>query len=617
MQHHFSEALASAASASISGLFTGGCSTSRQLRFTTTKKRKAKVAQFKTLVGLCIQLDAFSFFLPTDVVSDEDQCSTCRDIIRALFSKAGLEIWCYDFKSILRSMEEAVGPLDDLSWRGVLDCKLATWIMDSDRSDYSIDSIATSFLPNTLTPDDVYAGEEAMEQAAFEWAFRDLRLCISLGTVLAEKMLQEERDCFWELELPVSVILARMERIGIAAQPDSLSQCEAGISRRLTFLEREMRFLAGDESLNVRSTKQMGAVLYKRVPPSPGTVMVTAGGRLSTSEAALQKLARLDILPVLLLEYRSLDRVKSHYVEAIVSKTSANGRIHCDWNQTAVATGRLSSSSPNLQNLPRNPLEFSYGDDGHPQVVDIRQAFSAPAGRLLVAADYCQLEMRLLAHLSADDDLIRIFQRDSDIFVTMASMWLSKEAEDVLAPERTAAKQLCYGIVYGKGYAAVADDLSISIADAKEKHHQFLAAFPGIASFSKSVVQQCLRDGFIRTILGRRRNLPLIRSRDSAKAAYARRQAVNSIVQGSAGDLVKTAMLRVDAALRGSSLDCNIVLQVHDELVVECSVSDAVDVSEVLVESMSAAMSLSVPLPVAVKVGHSLGSLVDLTPPAR
>jgi DNA polymerase-1 len=425
-----------------------------------------------------------------------------------------------------------------------------------------------------------------------EVACRSARAARQIRTeVLGRLATHEVLRLFTDLETPLASVLVSMELAGITLDVEALAVQSAEIESTLAALLRSVHELAGTE-FNVNSPVQLREVLFERLGLSTRGVRRTKTG-LSTDVDVLTKLAAEHPLPAEILEYRTLAKLKSTYLDALPALVDpTSGRVHTSFNQTVAATGRLSSSDPNLQNIPIRT------DEGR----RIRSAFVAGSGRRLVAADYSQIELRLLAHFCGDRALVEAFTSGEDVH--------ARTAADVfpalsLAEGRRLAKVINYGILYGMGPARAARELGVSVREASAYIKGYFDRFAGVRAYLDGTVAQARERGFVATILGRRRYLPELGSRDAGVRQFAERAAVNTPIQGSAADLIKLAMLEVDRRLREEGLEARVLLQVHDELVVEAMSDDSAAVAAVLRAAMEGVWRLAVPLSVEVRTGRT------------
>jgi DNA polymerase-1 len=347
---------------------------------------------------------------------------------------------------------------------------------------------------------------------------------------------------------------------------------------------------------NMNSPKQLQEILFVERKLSTGKKTKTG---FSTDVSVLEELAREDKVPELMLRHRTLQKLKSTYVDALLELAAEDPRIRTHYVQTGAATGRLSSRDPNLQNIPVREQEGRR----------IRKAFVAAPGKTLISADYSQIELVVFAHLSGDPELRKAFIDGSDVHRRTAALILGKSEDEVTAPERRAAKTINFGVIYGMGAFRLAQELGIPRAEAQKFIEAYFARYSGVATFIRETVDAARRDGYVSTLLNRRRPIRAIDSRNANERQAAERVAVNTPIQGSAADIVKLAMLKVDALLRQKFPAARLLLQVHDELIVEAPVQDAAAVAQAMSEAMSQAFELSVPLRVGVETAVSWGDM--------
>jgi DNA polymerase-1 len=436
------------------------------------------------------------------------------------------------------------------------------------------------------------SGVDAQELAAFFGAEAALvhALAASLGARLEAS---GQLALYRELEVPLTVVLARMELAGVRIDEPLL----AGLSRRLADelarCEARIHALAGGP-FNIGSPKQLQHVLFEKLALPPTKKTKTG---FSTDESVLEELALAYELPAEILAHRRLSKLKSTYVDALPGLVNPEtGRIHGRFNQTVAATGRLSSSNPNLQNIPVRT----------PEGQEIRRAFIPAEGRLLLSADYSQIELRILAHVSGDEGLVRAFHEGVDIHVRTASQVFGVAPEQVSAEQRSRTKAINFGIVYGQGAFGLARQLGISQADARAYIRQYFEQYPGVKAFLDESKRAARERGYAQTLAGRRRYLPDLRSRNRVLREAAERMATNSVIQGTAADIIKRAMVRIDAALRHDGAPrARMILQVHDELVFEVEPRDADALRQQVAASMQEVAELSVPVEVHVGIGKT------------
>jgi len=418
-------------------------------------------------------------------------------------------------------------------------------------------------------------------------------LCLRLRPLLESELADRgQLGLLRDIEHPFIPVLASMERAGARIDVAELQRQAVGLTSRLAALESRAYELAG-HPFNVSSPPQVGKVLFEELAIDP-KARKTKGGAWSTTEEVLEKYASVHPLVDVILDIRGLRKLLSTYVEALPKLINPQtGKIHTTYNQTVTATGRISSASPNLQNIPiRTP-------DGR----EIRRAFIPDPGDLLLSADYSQIELRLMACLSGDRGMIEAFREGADIHRATAAKIFHESPDDVTDGQRRAAKTANFGIIYGISAFGLAERLGIPRAEAKALIEGYMATYPGVERYMKNVVEQARTDGFVTTIMGRKRYLPDIHSRNSVVRGYAERNAVNAPLQGSAADIIKIAMIAVDREIRRRGLRSRMILQVHDELVFNVKPDELDELKCLVVEQMERAYRAAVPLEVSVGTG--------------
>lgn len=414
---------------------------------------------------------------------------------------------------------------------------------------------------------------------------------------LADSMVPElaEKELDWlyrEVELPLERVLFDMEQIGFALDTDVLREMSTTFKVRIDAIAEEIYRLAG-ERFNILSTKQLGAVLFDKLLLPPWKK--TKSG-YSTDAETLETLADKHEIVPLIIEYRTLSKLCSTFLDGLLAVVRPeSGRVHTSFNQNVTATGRISSTEPNLQNIP---VRTELGRE-------IRKAFVASEGHLLVDADYSQIELRLLAHMSGDEGMIRAFREGDDIHRRTASEVFGVPFEEVTSAQRSAAKAVNFGIVYGISDYGLARNLGITRKEAAHYIELYLARYPGIQRYMLESVAAGKRDGYVRTLMGRRRELPELQSSNYNTRSFGERVAMNMPIQGTAADVIKLAMVRVHEALQREGLQAKLILQIHDELIIDAPFEEVAHVEKLLAECMENVIALAVPLSAEVKTGRS------------
>ena len=395
-----------------------------------------------------------------------------------------------------------------------------------------------------------------------------------------------------EIEMPLVPVLARIERQGALVDADLLKVQSQELGDKMAELERQAIELAGEE-FNLGSPRQLGAILYDKF--GLPVLKKTAKGQPSTAEEVLDELAEEGYpLPRVLMQYRSLSKLKSTYTDRLPEQINPRtGRIHTSYGQAIAATGRLSSSDPNLQNIPVRTAEGRR----------IRQAFIAPHGYKLLAADYSQIELRIMAHLSRDDGLMNAFRNGLDVHTATAAEVFNVALDAVTSDQRRSAKAINFGLIYGMGAKKLGKDIGVETKQAKTYIDAYFARYPGVREYMERTRKQAAEQGYVETLFGRRLYLPAINSSRPQERAGAERTAINAPMQGTAADIIKRAMVAVDNWLQSSGLDARVILQVHDELVLEVREDLVEQVRDEIRPFMSGAAQLDVPLLVDVGIG--------------
>jgi DNA polymerase-1 len=489
----------------------------------------------------------------------------------------------------------------DITLRGIQhDTLLESYVLDS-TARHDMDSLAERHLKlRTIHFEDV-AGKGAKQltfnQVALEqagpYAAEDADVTLRLHRCLWPRLERESelKRLYEELEIPLIPVLGRMERIGVRVDAAALRRHSGELAKRLWELEQQAHDLAG-ERFNLGSPKQLQAILFERMGLPAGKK--TATGQSSTAEDVLQELALNYPLPKVILEHRTLSKLKSTYTDRLPEQIHPRtGRVHTSYHQAVASTGRLSSSDPNLQNIPIRT----------PEGRRIRQAFVPEPGWVMLAADYSQIELRIMAHLSGDEGLLRAFATGADVHRATAAEVFGVALENVSADQRRSAKAINFGLIYGMSPFGLAQQLGIERGAAKAYVDRYFARYPGVKAYMEDTRRRAAERGYVETVFGRRLYLPDIRARNAQLRQAAERAAINAPMQGTAADIIKRAMLAVDGWLQASAFPARMLMQVHDELVFEVAGDAVTEAGERIRAAMVAAAELRVPLEVDVGVG--------------
>ncbi len=484
------------------------------------------------------------------------------------------------------------------------DTMLESYVLDSTATRHDMDSLALKYLGHGTTSFQDIAGK-GVKQLTFDqisleqagpYAAEDADVTLRLHHVLHDKLaaIPSLNSVLTDIEMPMVPVLARIERQGALVDANLLGIQSVELGDKLVALEREAFAIAGEE-FNLGSPKQLGVILYEKL--GLPIISKTAKGQPSTAEAVLAELAEQDFpLPKVLMQYRSMSKLKSTYTDRLPEQINPRtGRIHTSYHQAVTATGRLSSSDPNLQNIPIRTAEGRR----------IRQAFVAPKGYKLLAADYSQIELRIMAHLAKDEGLLHAFRNDLDVHSATAAEVFGVELNDVTTDQRRSAKAINFGLIYGMSAFGLAKQIGVDRKQSQAYIDRYFARYPGVLDYMERTRTQAAEQGYVETIFGRRLYLPDINAKNPALRKGAERTAINAPMQGTAADIIKKAMVAVDNWLTASGLDARVILQVHDELVLEVREDLVDEVREQVRSHMSEAVKLDVPLVVEVGVGNN------------
>jgi DNA polymerase-1 len=483
------------------------------------------------------------------------------------------------------------------------DTMLESYVFNATNTRHDMDSLAMFYLDKETIHFEDIAGKGAKQltfnqipiEQAGPYAAEDADITLQLHQVLLPKLNEvvELTKVFEDIELPLLSILSDIERNGALVDKKQLGEQSLELGKRLQELEQQAFDIAGEE-FNLGSTKQLGTILFEKLELP--VIKKTPKGAPSTAEEVLQELALDYPLPKVLIEYRGLSKLKSTYTDKLPQMINAtSGRIHTSYHQAVTATGRLSSSDPNLQNIPIRTAEGRR----------IRQAFVAPKGYKLVAADYSQIELRIMAHLSNDPGLLEAFNNDQDVHRATAAEVFDTELDKVTDDQRRSAKAINFGLIYGMSAFGLAKQLGLGRNDAQQYIDRYFERYPGVKTYMDNTREQAGEQGYVETLFGRRLYLPEINSRNGMRRQAAERAAINAPMQGTAADIIKKAMILTDKGIKAKKFDAKIIMQVHDELVLEVKDGDLDALVPWLCETMSSAASLSVPLLVETGTGDN------------
>ena len=489
----------------------------------------------------------------------------------------------HELSPIDSSEPELMDPLAADSTR-IFDTVVAAYLLDSDRSEFDEAYLADTYLQMALP---AARGAEGAGEDAPAPAARTAALTLALVAPLRECMARENAaNVFDGIEMPLVPVLAKMERAGMLVDPDRLRNLSEGLATQITEVERSIRDLAGDETFNIGSPMQLSHVLFDVMGLPTKGLKKTKRGYYSTNAKVLSDLARDHEIVRLILDWREKSKIKSTYLDTLGPLRRGDGRVHTTYNQTITATGRLSSSDPNLQNIPtRSELGRT-----------VKTAFSAGEGSVFLAVDYSQIELRLLAHLSGDEHLVRAFNEGEDFHAETAARVFGVPVSEVTPDLRSRAKAVNFGIVYGQQAYGLSQSLHISMAEARDMIDRYYEAYPGVRMFLDNVVARAKQMGYAETMYGRRRHIPELKAKNPQLRGFGERTAMNHPMQGTAADIIKIAMARVSRRLEEEGFAAHMILQVHDELDFECPVDEVERLTAMVQDVMEHVVDLRVPL---------------------
>lgn len=514
-----------------------------------------------------------------------------RGVIAGVLARLFMEgrVASPDMKALLHELSpidssepELMDPLAVDSTR-IFDTVVAAYLLDSDRSEFDEAYLADTYLQMALP---AARGAEGAGEHAPVPAARTAALTLTLVAPLRDRMARENAaNVFDGIEMPLVPVLAKMERAGMLVDPDRLRNLSEGLATQIAEVERSIRDLAGDETFNIGSPMQLSHVLFDVMGLPTKGLKKTKRGYYSTNAKVLSDLARDHEIVRLILDWREKSKIKSTYLDTLGPLRRGDGRVHTTYNQTITATGRLSSSDPNLQNIPtRSELGRT-----------VKTAFSAGEGSVFLAVDYSQIELRLLAHLSGDEHLVRAFNEGEDFHAETAARVFGVPVSEVTPDLRSRAKAVNFGIVYGQQAYGLSQSLHISMAEARDMIDRYYEAYPGVRTFLDNVVARAKQTGYAETMYGRRRHIPELKAKNPQLRGFGERTAMNHPMQGTAADIIKIAMARVSRRLE-EGFAAHMILQVHDELDFECPVDEVERLTAMVRDVMEHVVDLRVPL---------------------
>ena len=521
-----------------------------------------------------------------------DRLEGYNELLRALFS-GEIQKVSHNVKDLMHLLLD-----EGLSTDGFcFDTALAAYLLSPTDGSYELEKLGITYFNQEFPKAKEYLAPDAFGPLAdpagpAEAMCAHAALAAALYRALAPKLEElDMHELYYGLERPLCPVLAEMERAGMLVDRRALADFGILLDGRIQADEALIYELAGEE-FNINSTQQFGRILFDKLGLPP--VKKTKTG-YSTNADVLEKLRDKHPIVEAVLDYRQLAKLKSTYVDGLTKVIAADGRIHTSFQNTVTATGRLSSTEPNLQNIP---VRTELG-------AELRKMFVAPAGRVLVDADYSQIELRLLAHIAGDEHMIAAFRAGEDIHTVTASQVFGVPPEQVTHEMRRRAKAVNFGIVYGISDFSLSQDIGVTRAEAKAYMEKYFEKYSGVHAYMTQVVERAKADGYVSTLMGRRRWLPELKSSNFNLRSFGERVALNMPIQGTAADLIKKAMLHVDGRLRREGLEARLVLQVHDELIVECPEGEAEQVQRLLAEEMEHVAELAVPLTAEAHAGKS------------
>lgn len=540
-----------------------------------------------SLSALCLLADDTAYCIRADQVGTD----AWRELLETLFS-GKYSLIVHDGKPyLLALLEEGIEPADF-----AFDTALGAYLLDPAESGYSLDKVTMAYLRRELPPTSDYEAEDAFSPlGGSETAQKTLCAHATAVAQLAEQIMpkiEEEgmHDLYYDIELPLEIILASMQFYGLLTNADALRSFGDKLTARIDELTENIYAEAGRE-FNINSTKILGQILFDELKLP--IIKKTKTG-YSTNIDVLEALKGYHPLPGMVIEYRQLTKLRSTYVDGMLKAIGEDGRIHSTFQQMVTATGRLSSTDPNLQNIP---VRTELGSE-------LRHMFMAKPGYMLVDADYSQIELRVLADIANDETMIAAFNSDVDIHAVTASQVFRVPLEDVTPQMRRSSKAVNFGIVYGISGFSLANDIGVTVKQASQYISNYLEVYHGVRDYMERIKEQAKEEGYVSTAFGRKRWLPELKSKNNNIRKLGERMALNTPIQGTAADIIKIAMVRVYRRLKAENMRSRLILQVHDELILETPEDEVELAKRVLKEEMEAACALKAPLTVEAACGH-------------
>ena len=517
-----------------------------------------------------------------------------NDFLQSFFAAENIKKATHSLKTLWRALlSEGITPAGF-----VFDTEVAAYLLSPSDGSYELEKLGMTYYNQEFPKAKDYLAEGAFGPLADPAVPMGALMshCALIGALRETLTSRLQALGMWELyetiDLPLCAVLAEMEQEGFLIDRGALAEFGQMLSGRIGEVQEEIYTLAGEDTFNINSTQQLGKILFDKLGLPP--VKKTKTG-YSTNAEVLEKLRGQHPIIEAILEYRQLTKLNSTYVEGLGKVIAPDGRIHTSFQNTVTATGRLSSTEPNLQNIP---VRTELG-------AQLRKMFVAPAGRVLVDADYSQIELRLLAHMAGDQAMIDGFNSGADIHTITASQVFGVSPEEVTPLMRRSAKAVNFGIVYGISPFSLSQDIGVSVQQAKEYMEKYFEHYSGVRAYMDGVVEQAKKDGYVTTLFSRRRWIPELKSSNFNTRSFGERVALNAPIQGTAADIIKLAMIRVRDRLKAEGLEGKLVLQVHDELIVECPQAEAERVCKLVEEEMEGVAALSVPLLAETHAGQS------------